>query len=94
MSNSDEKVKSMATIQTAISLEESLYEKVNTLAEEMKILPNELLTLAIEEYLKRHHTNQLLESIQEAYADGLDESEKAMLEGMRRHQRQLQEREW
>ncbi|MEG3838745.1 type II toxin-antitoxin system prevent-host-death family antitoxin [Microcoleus sp. herbarium14] len=37
---------------------------------------------------------QLLDSINDAYADGLDPSEQAMLEGMRQHQRQFTETEW
>jgi hypothetical protein len=36
-----------------------------------------------------HRNRKLLQSINEAYEDGLDESESAMLEGMRRHQRHL-----
>ncbi|MEK0177695.1 MAG: type II toxin-antitoxin system prevent-host-death family antitoxin [Oscillatoriales cyanobacterium] len=37
---------------------------------------------------------QLLDSINDAYADGLDPSEQAMLEGMRQHQRLFTETEW
>lgn len=37
---------------------------------------------------------QLLDSINDAYADGVDPSDQAMLEGMRQHQRQFTETEW
>ncbi len=83
----------MATIKTNILLPDSLYEQVSTLANEMQISENELFALAMEDYLRRHHAQQLLQSINEAYADALDPSEQTMLEGMRRHQRQLTERE-
>ncbi|BAZ30850.1 hypothetical protein NIES4074_33170 [Cylindrospermum sp. NIES-4074] len=84
----------MASIKTAISIEESLYEQVNALANEMKIPRSKLFALAMEEYLRRKTNRELVQSINEAYADGLDESEQIMLEGMRHHQGQLKEKEW
>ncbi|MEG4852249.1 type II toxin-antitoxin system prevent-host-death family antitoxin [Microcoleus sp. B5-D4] len=39
--------------------------------------------------LQTARDRQLLDSINDAYADGLDPSEQAMLEGMRQHQRQF-----
>jgi metal-responsive CopG/Arc/MetJ family transcriptional regulator len=70
-----------------ISIPDSLYEQASNLAQEMQISPSDLFSLAVEEYLHRHHPQKLLTSINDAYADGLDDSEQAMLEGMRRHQR-------
>lgn len=84
----------MANIKTDISLPDSLYNQVSILANEMQIPENQLFILAMEDYLRRHHQQELLKSINEAYADGLDPSEEAMLEGMRQHQRQLAETEW
>jgi metal-responsive CopG/Arc/MetJ family transcriptional regulator len=72
-----------------ISIPDSLYEQASNLAQEMQISPSELYSLALEEYLHRHHNQKLLTSINDAYANGLDDSEQAILEGMRRHQRQL-----
>jgi predicted transcriptional regulator len=76
-----------------ISIPDSLYEQASNLAQEMHISPSNLFSLALEEYLHRHYNQTLLQSINDAYADGLDDSEQAMLEGMRRHQRQLVENE-
>lgn len=84
----------MATIKTDILIQDSLYEEASALANEMQISQNELFSLAIEDYLRRYRNQKLLQSINEAYADGLDPSEQAMLEGMRRHQRQLAQEEW
>jgi hypothetical protein len=81
----------MATIRTEI--QDLLYEQASVLAAQMQISPNELFSLAIEDYIRRSRSRTLLQSINEAYADGLDESEQAMLEGMRRHQRQLADRD-
>ncbi len=76
-----------------ISIPDSLYEQASNLAQEMQVSPSDLFSLALEDYLHRHHSQKLLQSIDDAYTDGLDESEQAILEGMRRHQRQLVENE-
>ncbi|NJR67003.1 MAG: hypothetical protein HC772_19525 [Leptolyngbyaceae cyanobacterium CRU_2_3] len=81
----------MATIRTEI--QDLLYEQASVLAAQMQISPNELFLLAIEDYIRRSRSQNLLQSINEAYADGLDDSEQAMLEGMRRQQRQLADRD-
>ncbi|MEG5124017.1 hypothetical protein QUB63_07130 [Microcoleus sp. ARI1-B5] len=60
----------------------------------MQIPEKQLLILAIEDYLRRHHQQELLKSINEAYADKLDPSEQVMLEGIRQHHRHLAEAEW
>lgn len=44
--------------------------------------------------LQTDRDRKLLDSINDAYADGLDSSEQAMLEGMRQHQRLFTETEW
>jgi hypothetical protein len=49
----------------------------------MQIPPSDLFSLAIENYLHRHHRQKLLQSINDAYADGLDENKQAMPKGMR-----------
>lgn len=79
----------MTSIKTAISIEQSLYDQVNALATEMKIPRSKLFAIAIEEFLRRKKQDQILESINESYADGLDEPEQIMLEQMRHHQGKL-----
>jgi hypothetical protein len=74
-----------------ISIPDYLYEQAANLAQEMQISPNDLFSLAIEDYLQRRHSQKLLLSINDAYADGLDENEQSTLEAMRRHQKQLVE---
>jgi hypothetical protein len=76
-----------------ISIPDSLYEQAANLAQEIQISPNDLFSLAIEDYLQRRRSQKLLLSINNAYADGLDENEQSMLEAMRRHQKQLVENE-
>ena len=83
----------MANIKTDLFLPDTLYNQVSLLANEMQIPEKQLFILAIEDYLRRHHQQELLKSINEAYVDGLDPSEKVMLEGMRQHHRYLAETE-
>jgi metal-responsive CopG/Arc/MetJ family transcriptional regulator len=44
----------MAHIRIALSIEESLFQKAEKIAEEMKISRSELYSLAARDYLKRH----------------------------------------
>jgi hypothetical protein len=79
------------TIIQKISIPDSLYEEASNLAQEIQISPSDLFSLAIEDYLHRHHSQKLLQSINDAYADGLDENKQAMLKGMWQQQRHLVE---
>lgn len=83
----------MVKISTNIEIQDSVYNDVCAVAEEMSLSQDELLVIAIEDYLQRRKNHQLLQSINDAYADGLDASEKVMLEQMRRHQQKLFEQE-
>jgi hypothetical protein len=76
-----------------VSITNILYEKASSLAEEMQMSQSDLFSLALEEYLNRHHNQKMLQSINDAYADGLDEKEQTILNGMQQHQRKLVENE-
>jgi len=84
----------MAHIKTAVSLQEDLFEQVETLASEMKISRSRLFALALEEFLRRHQNQQLLEQINAAYDEAPDPSEQALQRRMRRQHRQIVEGEW
>ena len=84
----------MARIKTAVSLREDLFEQVEALANEMKISRSRLFALALEEFLRRHQNQQLLEQINAAYDEAPDPSEQALRRRMRRQHRQIVEGEW
>jgi len=84
----------MPHIKTAVSLQEDLFEQVETLASEMKISRSRLFALALEEFLRRHQNQQLLEQINAAYDEAPDPSEQALQRRMRRQHRQIVEGEW
>ena len=83
----------MASIKTAVSIQEPLFHEAEALAHEMNISRSRLFTLALEEFVHRQETRKLVESINAVYADGLDEEDQALLLGMRAHYRRVLEAE-
>lgn len=84
----------MASVKTAISIQESLFDQVNDLAKELQIPRSQLFTLAVEEFVKRHENRRIFETLNEVYEDAPDPDEKALREGWRRQHRQLVEGQW
>jgi metal-responsive CopG/Arc/MetJ family transcriptional regulator len=84
----------MATVKTAISIQQTLFDQVNDLAEELRIPRSQLFTLAVEEFINRHESRRMFETLNEVYDDAPDPDEDTLHEGMRRKQRQLVEGQW
>jgi metal-responsive CopG/Arc/MetJ family transcriptional regulator len=84
----------MATIKTAISIQKSLFEQVNDLAEELQVPRSQLFVLAVEEFIRRYQNHKMLQALNEAYGDVSDRDQEALLKGMRRQHRQLLEGQW
>jgi predicted transcriptional regulator len=84
----------MATVKTAISLQKTLFERAQALASEMKISRSRLFVLALEDFLRRHESQRMLEDIDAAYEDAPDPAEQALRRRMRRQHRQIVEGEW
>ena len=55
----------------------------------MKISRSRFFALAAEEFIRRHQNREMLQRVAEAYADGLDPQEQALLRAMRHHQRKM-----
>jgi len=84
----------MAYIKTAISLQETLLQQLDALAQELDISRSRLFTMAAEEFLQRYQNQKLLEAINAAYDDMPDAEEEALLQTRRRQHRQLVEGQW
>ena len=84
----------MASVKTAISIQEPLFEQVEALASELNISRSRIFVLAIEEFIQRYQNRQLLEGINRAYDDLPDATEQLYLEKTRQQQRKLMEGEW
>jgi len=80
----------MASVKTAVSLDESLFAQVEDLAHEMKVSRSHLVALALEDYVRRRQNRRLLEQINAAY-DELPETEeeRSLRQGWRRLYRTL-----
>ena len=82
------------TIKTAISIQKSLFEQAESLAQQLKISRSHLFGLAIETFIENHQNQILLDEINKAYSDEPDPSEKDRLSKMRNQHRKLVENEW
>ena len=67
------------SVKTAVSIESTLFEQAERTAREMQISRSRLYNLALEDYLRHRENQELLRRLNEAYADDLDEEERAFL---------------
>ena len=84
----------MANVKTAISLQQALFEQIDTLAKEMQVSRSRFFALAAEEFIQRHQNQRLLEAINDAYDDLPDAGEQSLRNAMHHHHRQLVEGQW
>jgi metal-responsive CopG/Arc/MetJ family transcriptional regulator len=84
----------MANVKTAISLQQSLFEQVDALAQELQISRSRLFVLAVEDFIRRYQNRKLLEAINEAYSDLPDPGEQALRDRMRQQHRRMVEGQW
>jgi len=82
------------TIKTAISMEKSLFEQAEALAEQMRVSRSRLFVLAVESYIKRHQSQSLLNEINSSYSNQPEPSEQKRFSHMRRSHRKIVEGEW
>ena len=83
----------MANVKTAISLQQSLFERVKQLARDLDVPRSRVFVLALEEFIRRHENRHLLKRINAAYEDS-SESEGKRLRQMRRSHRRIVKGEW
>lgn len=84
----------MATIKTAISLQESLFQQVENLARDLNVSRSQIVALALEEFLQRHQNRQLLEALNHAYDTPPTPGEPRRVPALRHQHRRLVEGEW
>jgi hypothetical protein len=83
------------TVKAALSIQSGLYEKAESVARELNMSRSQLYSLAVEEFLRRHENRLLLQRINEAYADDLNDEERAFIRaGSRRAIQATAEDEW
>jgi hypothetical protein len=84
----------MATVKTALSIREALFQQANKLADEMNISRSRLFSMALEEYLLRHENHRLLNQLNHALPEQADDIETERMDRMRRIHRSRVEGEW
>ena len=85
----------MASVKTAISMDEVLFKEADGLARRLQISRSRLFAQAIAEYIRRHRTEDLIERINAAHQDSPDEEDKAFLKAAARSRARLTEKgEW
>jgi metal-responsive CopG/Arc/MetJ family transcriptional regulator len=84
----------METVKTAISIQKPLFEQAELLARRMRVSRSRLFALALEDYIRRQESRELLARINAAYADELDADEARMLDEFLIQHRQVVEGEW
>jgi metal-responsive CopG/Arc/MetJ family transcriptional regulator len=82
------------TVKTAISIDRSLFEQAEAIAQELAISRSHLFSLALEQYIRRRQGQQMLERINAAYSDEPDPEEQLLLEKMRKSARKQWEGTW
>jgi hypothetical protein len=84
----------MATIKTAVSLQEQLFKQAGAMARDMKLSRSRLVAVALEEFIQRHYNRELLEKINEAYGEKPDPAERKYMKKMRRRHRKIVDGPW
>ena len=83
----------MATVETAIALDQSLLDNAEAIARAMNISRDQVLKMAVTEFVHQYQTRQslTLDKVNEAYADAPDLDDERLIKGMRHLHRQVLE---
>ncbi len=77
------------TVKTAISIREDLFAEAEQLAKELGVSRSQVFAMALEDFIERRQSRQLLEALNHAYTDEPTDEERALLQAMRRIQREV-----
>ena len=78
-----------ASVKTAISMQQNLFNQVNALASELKVSRSKLFVLAIEAYIKKNESKKMLAQINAAFSDSPDIEEQRHTSRMKRKQKSI-----
>lgn len=83
------------TVKTAISLNDSLFAKVEALTRELDISRSRLFAIAVQEYIERHETRRMMAALNKVSDEFIDEEDRAIQRGIREyHRRQMRDEPW
>ena len=85
----------MPNMKIAVSIEKPLFERAEKLAEQMRVSRSRLYALALEMFIQKRESQQILEQLNRVYGENPPtDEEKQLLEAMQHQQRYLAEGEW
>jgi len=85
----------MASSRTTVSIQKSLYETLNMIAQDLELSSSIILELAIEQFVREYQNNrELLQKINAAYDHLPDNEEQTLLNKMKIHHKSLVEGQW
>ena len=79
----------MTSVKIAISIPEPLLNRAEAIAQSLQISRSQLIAQAVDEFVKRHESRMLLESLNRAYEDSPSAEEREHVQSMRQKQREL-----
>jgi len=82
------------TRKTAISIQKTLFNQAEILAEQLNLSRSQLYGLALERFIENHENQKLLDDINKAYTDEPDVFEIDRISKMRKTHRKLVKSEW
>jgi metal-responsive CopG/Arc/MetJ family transcriptional regulator len=84
----------MATVKTAISVDETLFNQVDELARELGLPRSQVFAMAAQQFVEQRRNRKMIDALNEVYGDTPDRDDDALLDAMRQHQRDLLENAW
>ncbi len=83
----------MATVKTAISMPERLFEELEAAAKEMQVSRSQVFALAVKKFLRERENRRILEQLNRVYGEEPDEEERKLTKAMKTRLRRVIERE-
>lgn len=74
---------------TAISLDNRLLKETDSIAQELSVSRSQVVSSALDEYVKRYRSQQILAQLNAAYADGTDEDDQQTMQIIKSHTKKL-----
>lgn len=85
-----------ATIKTAISIQQDLFDTINRLAEELHVSRSRLFVMAMEDFIEKNKNRKLLAQINAALCEDAPDAEEAQIQKMmkKKQARNLETEAW
>lgn len=84
-----------SSVKTAISMQKELFNEVNRLASELHVSRSKLFVMAVQDFIKKNESHNLLNQINSAFSDSPDSEEVKVHSHMRKkHMKNLERESW